>query len=230
METRVLDRELYDEALAARVVRVPRSTLHWWLEGGERRGRHYDPVLRSEPTGSTTVTWGEVVEARYLRAYRRVHNVHLSRLRAFIGLLRDEIGVPYPLAHAKPWVADRRLFVDAQNASELPPELWACMEPTTGVTLLTHPAGLFLERVEFADDENGEATRLWPRGRDSPVYVDPDVRFGSPAVRGIPTETIAEHVRGGDVIESVAEDFGLDLDTVIAALDYEGIGRAKVAS
>ena len=30
----VLDRKLYDEALAAEVLGVPRPTLHYWLEGG----------------------------------------------------------------------------------------------------------------------------------------------------------------------------------------------------
>jgi hypothetical protein len=48
----ILDRELYDEALAAEVLGVPRATLHYWLEGGERRGRTYAPILRPSATGS----------------------------------------------------------------------------------------------------------------------------------------------------------------------------------
>lgn len=225
----VLDRQLYDEALAARVLRMSRSTLHWWLEGGERRGKWYDPVLRPEPTGSREVTWGELVEARYLREYRRKHQVQLWRLRTFIGYLRDELGVPYPLAHARPWIGpDRRLFVVAQDQASLPPELWVCVEPTSGVMLLTHTAEQFLERVEFGG-EDGSAVRLWPQGKDSPVVIDPDVRFGEPSVRGIPTESLAEQVRGGDAIEAVAEDFGLDLDDLIAALGYEGIKHPRAA-
>jgi uncharacterized protein (DUF433 family) len=229
VDTIVLDRQLYDEALAARVLRMSRSTLHWWLEGGVRRGKWYDPVLRSVPTGSREVTWGELVEARYLREYRQKHLVQLWRLRAFIAHLRDGLGVPYPLAHARPWVgADRRLFVVAQELASLPPELWACVEPTRGVMLLTHPAELFLERVEF-DDKDGLAVRLWPQGKGSPVVIDPEVRFGEPSVRGIPTESLAEQVRAGDVIEAVADDFGLDLDDLIAALGYEGIKHPRAA-
>lgn len=158
-----------------------------------------------------------------------MHHVQLSSLRAFIALLREQLGVPYPLAHARPWVGDLRLFMLAQTQADLSPELWACVEPTTGVMLLTHPAEMFLERVEFGAQGEQSAVRLWPDGRDSPVAIDPEVRFGSPAVGGIPTETLAEHVRGGDVIESVAEDFGLDLDELIAALNYEGITHPKVA-
>ena len=52
--------------------------------------------------------------------------------------------------------------------------------------------------------------RLRPNGADSLVVIDPEIRFGSPTVRGIPTETIAELVGAGDSIESVARDFHLD--------------------
>src|SRR5690606_39664564 len=60
----VLDREMFTIGEAARLLRMPPSTLRWWLEGGTRRGKLYPPVIRREPTGSTTVTWGEFVEAR----------------------------------------------------------------------------------------------------------------------------------------------------------------------
>jgi uncharacterized protein (DUF433 family) len=226
----VLDRELYDEALAAEVLGVPRPTLHYWLEGGERRGRAYAPVLRPAATGSHFVTWGEFVEARYVREYRRSLGASMHSLRAFIEHLRDELGVPYPLAHARPWVGPgRHLFISAQEQAGLPPELWACVEPQTGVMLLLPPAESFLERVEFDGEENGVVVRVRPSGPDSQVVIDPEVRFGSPTVRGIPTETIAEQVAAGDSIESVTRDFNLDLATVIDALRFEGVDRAHAA-
>ena len=224
MAATLLDRELYDEQFAAQVLGVPVSTLHWWLEGGVRKGRTYEPVLRSAPTGSKSVTWGEFVEARYLREYRRTLGVQLSSLRGFIGSLREELGVPYPLAHARPWVGPgQHLFVAAQEQADLPVDLWVCVEPQTGVTLLTHPAESFLDRVEFDDEENGVVIRLHPAGRESPVVIDPEVRFGSPTVNGIPTESLAEMVRAGDLVEAVAADFDLPLDVVIAALGYENL-------
>lgn len=61
----VLEREMYSEAEAARLLGVAQSTLHYWLEGGERRGKTYPPVIRPEPHGHRTpVTWAEFVEAR----------------------------------------------------------------------------------------------------------------------------------------------------------------------
>ena len=226
----VLDRPLYDELLAASVLDVPCSTLHWWLEGGERRGRVYPPVLRLEPTGSTEVTWGELVEARYLRAYRRELGVRLQSLRSFIAYLRESLDVPYPLAHARPWVGpDRRLLIEAQRDAELEPDLWCCYEPPTGQVLLTPPAESFLERVEFDQEGNGIVVRLHPAGRQSPVVIDPEIRFGSPSVAGVPTETLDEMVHAGDSIESVATGYDLSLDEVVAALDFERVHRQPAA-
>jgi uncharacterized protein (DUF433 family) len=61
------------------------------------------------------------------------------------------------------------------------------------------------------------------------VVIDPDVRFGSPVVAGVPTETLDEMVRAGDAIESVASGYGLSLDDVVAALDFERMRRSQAA-
>jgi uncharacterized protein (DUF433 family) len=226
----LLDRELYDDTLAAELLNLPLRTLRWWLDGGERRGRMYEPVLRPTATGSRSVTWGEFVEARYLKEYRRTLGVELSRIRAFINFLRQELGTAYPLAHARPWVGPgRHLLWTAQQEADLPSELWACFEPHSGLQLLTHPAESYLERVEFDEAEDGIAVRLHPGGKVSPVIIDPEVRFGTPIVRGIPTGALAERVRAGDSIESVTSDFALPLEDVIAALGYENLARSEAA-
>jgi len=49
MGVAVLGREMFTEADAARLLGVPQRTLNYWLEGGERRGRLYKPVIRVEP-------------------------------------------------------------------------------------------------------------------------------------------------------------------------------------
>jgi uncharacterized protein (DUF433 family) len=226
MSISVLDRELYDVPLAAEVLRMSASTLQWWLEGGKRNGRRYEPVIRPEPTGSKAVRWGELVEARYLLGYRRELGVRLGSLRTFIGQVREALGVPYPLAHQRPWVGEgRKLLVTAQKSSGLPEELWAMWVAESGQIMLTAPAESFLERIEFDD---GIATRLHPAGPESPIVIDPQVRFGTASVHGIPTEALADQVRAGDPIEMIAADFDLPLDDVIAALSYEKVAPSVV--
>jgi hypothetical protein len=41
----------------------------------------------------------------HLRQYRRIHNVPMVELRDFIESLRQRLGVPYPLAHERPFVS-----------------------------------------------------------------------------------------------------------------------------
>jgi uncharacterized protein (DUF433 family) len=227
MSISVLDRELYDVNLAAQVLRMPASTLQWWLEGGRRQGKLYEPVIREEATGSKSVTWGELVEARYLLGYRRDLRVRLSELRKWITATREELQVPYPLAHQRPWVGEeRRILTDAQRSTGLPEELWAMWVAESGQILLTPPAESFLERVDFEDDE---AVRIHPVGRESPVVIDPQIRFGMATVHGIPTEAIAEQVQGGDPIEMVASDFDLNLKEVVAVLSYELVQTSVAA-
>jgi hypothetical protein len=47
----VLDREMYTEAEAARLLGVRQPTLNYWLEGKTYRGRTYEPVIRERPSG-----------------------------------------------------------------------------------------------------------------------------------------------------------------------------------
>jgi hypothetical protein len=115
----ILEREMYTEAAAARLLRVAPSTLHWWLEG---RPPRYRPVIRVEPTGSRNVTWAEFVEAGLLRSYRREHDVPLNCGTSSTGF-REEFQVPYPLADRRPYVGSgRRLLIDLQGCSHLDPE------------------------------------------------------------------------------------------------------------
>lgn len=77
----LLDRPIYSLAEAARLLRVSPSRLRWWLEGAVRGQKRYPPVLRAQPTGDPRVSWGEFIEAAYLREYRA--HLPLQRLRPF---------------------------------------------------------------------------------------------------------------------------------------------------
>ena len=138
----VLEREVFSEAEAARLLRVAQSTLHYWLEGDERRGKSYKPILRTEPRGGRSVTWAEFVEAGLLREYRRTHRVPMVELRAFIDLLRERFDVPYPLADRRPYVAGRKLVLEAQTAAGLDPD-YCLVAVVGGQLLLTPPSAAF---------------------------------------------------------------------------------------
>ncbi len=209
---------------AGRLLRVAPSTLWWWLEGGTRRHKVYRPVIRPEATGSRSVTWGEFVEAGLLRQYRRVHEVKLSELRAFIDAVRDELGVPYPLAHQRPFVGPgRKLMLELQNELSLSPDL-CLVAVASGQLVLTGPAEDFIARVEWDDD----VPKAWRPHEDllSPVRMQPSQRFGLPSVGGVRTEVLWEQVESGAGVDEVADDFNLSAADVRWALSYENSAHA----
>lgn len=221
--TSVLDREMYTEAEAGRLLGVAQSTLHYWLEGGERRGRSYRPIIRQSPRGIRTVTWAEFVEAGLLREYRRTHRVPMVELRRFMDLLRDDFGVPYPLADRRPYVSGRQLVYDAQTAAGLDAEF--CLVAVAGdQLLLTPPSQAFVERVEW-DGDVAAGWRPDPNPR-STVRVSPTVRFGPPAVKGVSTEVVWEQAEADEDIETIADVYQLTLADVRWALAYETSLRA----
>ena len=98
------------------MLRVPQSTLNYWLEGGTRREKTYQPMIRPESKGGRApVTWAESIEAGLLRSYRRDLGVRMAKLRTFIDDLRNRLGVPYPLADRRPYVSGRQLLLDAHS-------------------------------------------------------------------------------------------------------------------
>ncbi len=104
----ILERPLYSIGEASRLLAIESRKLHRWLEGGSVAGRPYPPVIRTEPTGSDSVTWAEFIEAGFLREYR-AKQVSLQQLRAVIDQLRTETAVKYPLAFYLPLVLSKEL-------------------------------------------------------------------------------------------------------------------------
>lgn len=218
-----LDREMYSEAEAARYLRVPQSTLNYWLEGGTRRGRTYRPVIRLEPRGrGAPVTWAEFIEAGLLRSYRR-SGIPMAELRAFIDLLRERFQIPYPLADRRPYIAGKALVLEAQQESGLEPAFWL-VAPVRDQLLLLGPSDAFVRRVGWEGDD----AATWRPHEDeaSPVVIDPDLRGGRPSISGISTAVIWEHEDAGEDPEDIAADFALTIEQVRWALAFETSLRA----
>lgn len=218
----VLERAVYSEAEAARLLAVSQGTLHYWLEGGTRRNVTYKPVLRIKATGVREVTWGEFVEAGLLREYRQ-SSIPMPQLRTFISHLRDALGIPYPLAHRRPWVTQGAgLLYHAQAEAGLDPEFWLV---STGQGLLTPAGSDFVERITWNDEH--VVGRYRPHDdRRSPVVLDPSMRFGRPSIRGISTMAVYEQAEDGAEVAEIADLFGLSAREVRWAVAYESTKAA----
>ncbi|HEU0256623.1 MAG TPA: hypothetical protein VFQ96_02140, partial [Microbacteriaceae bacterium] len=188
MTLSLLDRAIYSYSDVDRLVGLHSGTARRWLEGYERSGRFYDPVLRPEPTGAQVVTWGEMVEARLLAEFRS-RRVPVQRLRPAIVRLRHEFG-RYPLAHARPFleVEGRELVRAVQEATGVD-RLLRFVVVRNGQAMLAEATRRFSDAVQY---DGGVVARLNPSPRTPVVLMDPARTFGQPAIRNVRTETLAE--------------------------------------
>ena len=222
----ILDRPVYGVSEAAGLLGLRSDRARAWLDGYERSGVRYPPVIREEPTGDDIVTWGEFVELGYLREYRR-KGVPLQRLRPVIDELRREFGTPYPLATARPYVYGKDLVLEVQERHDLPTPI-AIVVRSGQQVLLADAAKQFFRKVEFDPSEEA-ARRIRPAGPASPVVIDPLVRFGRPSVAGVSTERLWELSDAGETIEEIAAGYDLSKDDVRAAVAYEEQFRSLAA-
>ncbi|MFP5069321.1 DUF433 domain-containing protein [Pseudonocardia nantongensis] len=217
----LLDRPVYGMSQAARLLGLRTDGIRRWIDGYERQGKVYAPVIRERPTGSDTVTWGEFIEAGYLREYRATH-VSLQYLRPVIGFLRERLDVQYPLATLKPYTTGRELALAAQQFVGLAPDLSIVILGRDGSLTPSSPALAFLDKVEF-NDVSDVAERLFPLGREAPVVLDPHRGFGEPTIPeiGVRTEVVAELVAAGEEPERVAEIYSITTAALQRVVEFE---------
>jgi uncharacterized protein (DUF433 family) len=211
----LLERPVYSLAQVDRLLALHPGTARRWLEGYERRGRSYPPVVRDEET----VTWGEFVETRFLAEYRN-QGVPVMRMRPAIERLREAFGTKYPLATARPFAAGRELVLQVQETVGLDSAL-RLVVVRSGQYLLTDPADQLWRALEFDDPVDGVVVRLHPMRKADAVVLDPLRQFGEPVVRSVPTQVLAEEFDAGDSVDHIAAAYDLTREEVEAALRYE---------
>ena len=226
MADSLLDRAIYSYRDVDRLVGLRAGTARRWLEGYERGGRFYDPVLRPEPTSGDAVTWGEMVEARLLAGFRS-RDVPVQRLRPAIVQLRKEFG-RYPLAHARPFldVEGRELVRVVQEQVGLERQLQIVVL-RNGQLVLVDAAERFRSAVEYDGDV---VARMKPDARTPDVVMDPRHSFGQPAIRNVRTESLAEDFRAGTTREDLADLYDLSPEQVDEAIRFELIAGSERAA
>jgi uncharacterized protein (DUF433 family) len=223
----ILERPVYGMSEAAGLLGLRPDRARAWLDGYERAGVRYPPVIREEHTGADLVTWGEFVELGYLREYRRT--VPLQQLRPVIQELRRTFGTPYPLATARPFLYGKELVLEVQERHELPTPIAIVIRSGQEI-LLADAAKQFFKKIDFDPTADDEAVRrLFPAGHASPVVIDPLVRFGRPSVSGVSTERLWELADAGESIDEIAEGYELPDEEVRAAIAYEEQFRSLAA-
>jgi len=225
----LLDRPVYGFGQVDYILSLTSGTARRWIDGYQRGGRAYDPVVRVASTGGESVTWGEFVETRLLSGYRDA-GVPLIRMRPAVERLRDELNTPYPLASARTWLAPdgRELVRRIQDEVGLEKRLSIVVRTGQGMFDWSREADDCLRSADWSTQgADAEVRTLRPVADISEVLIDPLRSFGEPVVRGVRTDIIAELVRAGDTPDMIAELYELPRSTVDAAVRYELLRAAS---
>lgn len=211
---------MYGFRQADRVLGLAVGTTARWVDG-YTRGASYEPVVRERSTGNELVTWGEFVEVRLLAEFRAA-KVPMLRLRPTVERLRQELGVQYPLAHARTWldVEGREVVRRAQRGIGAGLQFTVVRNGQEQIDLAA-PARMFVDAVGWDLSDDGIAVTLAPVPGIPEVVCDPLRQVGEPTISGVMVDVVTEQFRVGEPPAAIAELYGLTVREVMTAVRYE---------
>lgn len=231
---------LYQRAEAARIIRVPASTLRDWaapaLDSGNAGFRRAD-TLHAEMTApihheglitvaeprtprGATIPFVGLAEAYVLAAFRHA-GVPMQRIRPALRRLEEQMGVVQALASERLRTDGAEVLwdfgqqTDDRAAREAVGDL---VVVRNGQLVFRRVVQDYLRRVTYGDG--------WARVIDVGqgkvgVTVDPFINGGQPTLarRGIAVTDILSRVRAGESSKTVAADYGLRAVEITALLE-----------
>lgn len=216
---------LYTVPEAARLASIPSRTLTNWVRGYrypvDGRLARARPVIH--PPKRDALSFVNLMEALALAGYREA-GVPMQRVRKaldYAARLMDE-PEPHILASERLLTDGKELFWKYQGRSRVRgPDLVNLSRQ--GQKVFPEAVMRYLRQVEWGSDRF--ARRWWPGSEQGKghVVVDPRRAFGAPVIAGtgIRTEDLFSRFRGGEPIEELAHDYGVNLGDIEAAIRIE---------
>ncbi len=203
----------------ARHLRIPESTLYYWLSEKAAGAPlvHRVPVTKR---GWPSVPFVAVIEAYVLRTLREELHLKKSTIRAAASAIRREFDTPYGLATKR--IASDGIDIFIEHADR---ELARAADGQTPIKEIIKDD---LRYISW-DAEDGTPTRLQLRQYSdiAPVIIDPRFAWGAPVVRDnrVPVDAVVDLWQAGESIRTVANEYGLT-DEQVEAICRTATGAA----
>lgn len=215
----------YTTVEAARFAETTPTTVSRWFYGytisGQRRGR----VFRDTKKRRAPLSYLQLAEVAFVASFRK-YGVPLRRIRQARDYLSQVFQVEYPFALLELKTEGVHVLKDLEEmgnggrpklivADERGQEAW--------------PEVLAERFAQFHYDYD-IAIRWFPRGKDTPIAVDPRISFGAPIVlsAGVATWVLKERFEAGETPEELVDDFGIATDELRLALEFEGVDALAI--
>jgi uncharacterized protein (DUF433 family) len=215
---------------AARFLGMPVATLNSWVNGRtyptSTGPRFFRPLIKLASPG--LLSFYNLVEAHILLSTRKKHKVEIPAIRRAIGY----VGTTYPSEHP---LLTENFLTDGKDLFVKKIEHSTGREQTINVSSwgqlgLGPILDFYLRRIER--DERGWPVKLFPIRMNWPgdvsvdpprvVVIDPAISSGRPVVNGtgVMAEIIVGRFNTGEGIESIAEDYGLQVSQIEEVIRY----------
>lgn len=199
----------------ARHLRIPESTLYYWL-GEEAGGAPLVHRVVPEKRGWPSVPFVAVVEAYVLRSLRDL-GLTKSKIREAAAEVRRSFRTPYALATQKITTDGVDIFVHYADG-----DLARVGDRQLPIREVIDD---YLHYINWdVDDGFAASLRLRQYSDIAPVIIDPRFGWGAPVVEStkVPVDAVVELWTAGETLEDVAYEYDLTRDQV------EAICRAAV--
>ena len=223
---------LYSLPEAAQLIGVPATKLRRWSYGyfyglPVREKSFSAPLIEREAPDlgdEKIITFLDLIELLFVSLFRR-EGVSIQVIRAAASNAHHLFGTSHPFAVKRFDTDGKRIFatLEADEAGVSPTRLVQDLRLTQMV--MDTVARPFFRNLDYDADE---VLRYWPKGKEFGVVIDPRRDFGKPVDdrSGVPTFVLHQMARSGEGIEDIADWYGVDVDTVIRAIQYESSLRA----
>ena len=212
----------YGIAEAAHHLHMPVATLRSWVLGRTyprvEGTAEFEPLIRLPGRNGRRLSFNNLVEAHVLRALRTRHSVEMRMVRPALTYAEERLGIERLLLSEQLWTAGGELFLD--RLGEL------INLSRSGQLAIRRLLEAYLRRVDR--DDHHLPVRLFPfltgdPGDGRTVVIDPGVSFGRPTIAGsgISTGALVERIDAGESVDELADDYGLSIAQVEAAVLYE---------
>lgn len=204
---------LYTYAAAARALKLPESTVRWWVKG---RDTKYQPVIK--PESSSLLSFNDLLELYTVKVLRKNRGVTLPAIRRAVAYAQEQ-QIP-------------RVLISEDLAKFGGEVLLAGLNDAVAISLSGQQViyDLIKDVLQRVDRKGLAAPVLHPDfdgeklvDNGFPISVSPVVSFGSPTLSGtsIRTAIIKNRVDSGESVNDISRGYEVAPELVSAALRFE---------
>ncbi|QMW22568.1 DUF433 domain-containing protein [Sandaracinobacteroides saxicola] len=200
---------------AARYADISSQTVARWHQTGQSNKRG---TLSNKNKGQS-LSYLQLIEVAVVAQFRRA-NVRLDKIRAAREYVSKQLNAEFPFAEYRFKTDGKDLWMDYAEIEAKMGDNKLLKASAGGQLAWTDIIGRL---QEFEYERAGLAVRWHLAGRNSPLVIDPRIQFGAPSVEGIATWAFKGRWEAGELLDDIADDFGVANSDVLAALEFEGV-------